>query len=126
MAVSNKEEQEILSDEKKIERNIKKIERIENKIEDQEKEIMGVEKTILKHAGHRFYPREFKFLRVVLLKKIARHKLLYTLSISTGIVLVWRGIWETSAMIPFISYPLVALTIGIIILWLSEKYTELK
>jgi len=31
-----------------------------------------------------------------LIRKIAKHKLIFTLVVSTAIILVWRGIWEVS------------------------------
>ena len=120
------EDKTIIKEEEKLEKDISKIEDIEDEIEDHEKEIIGLEKNILKHSSSKKFPKEFKFLKALFLKRIAKHRLLYTLAISLGIVLVWRGIWETTLMIPILSYPIVALVVGIIILWLTEKYSELK
>lgn len=60
-----------------------------------------------------------------IIKKIAKHRFLFTLIVSLGIVLVWRGLWEISAGIPILSQSIVALVLGLGILWFIEKYSDL-
>ena len=69
--------------------------------------------------------QELNKTRKNFVRKIAKHRFLFTLIVSTGIILVWRGIWEISAEVPFISQSVVALLIGLAILWLIERYSDL-
>ncbi len=56
--------------------------------------------------------RKFKRLRL-------RHKLLFTLVGSVGVILVWRGVWSFFDTTPFLNQPVASLIIGIILVILS-------
>lgn len=114
--------------EKKILIEEKKIEKLEKKIANDEKFLTKTLqskafKTALSNGKHL---QSVERTRRKLTAKIAKHRFIFALLVVTGVVLVWRGIWEYSATLPFLSYSLVALIVGIIILWLLGKYTDLN
>lgn len=112
----------IISEEKKIEHEEAKILLEERKIENEEREvkaeegkIVSIEKTI----------REATKMRLGFLRKFAKHKFIFSMIAGTGVVLVWRGLWDISETIPGLESSVVALIVGIGILWFLERYTEL-
>ena len=117
------------------------MDKVENKILDEEEKIENTEKELLKDEKivvNTLESRQFKTLvqssnvlrdlaktRKVIVRKTAKHKFIFTLIVSTGIILVWRGIWEVSATLPILSSSFAALFVGVGILWLIERYTDL-
>lgn len=107
----------------------------EKKIEQTEKELLREEKVVVKTLESRQFEtlmqssnllRDLAKTKKGIVRKIAKHKFIFTLIVSTGIILVWRGIWEVTEAMPVLSSSLVALLIGITILWLIERYTDLS
>src|SRR5579859_134379 len=124
----DKTEKKILSEEKHIEAEEVKIEKVENKLLRDEEVLVGtVESGAFKRLmeGGRVL-REAAHAKKIFVKKIAKHKFVFTLIVSTGIILVWRGIWEYSATLPILSSSLIALFVVMGILWLIEKYSDLQ
>lgn len=99
----------------KIVQEEKKIEVEEKKIEHEEEQIVDLEKTIKTADKARF----------AFIKKFAKHKFLYSLVAGTGVVLVWRGLWDISETIPGLESSVVALIVGLGIIWVLEKYSSL-
>ena len=113
----------------------KKIEAAEEKIEKEEYKISRIEKDIIKTIKHKpvqtlmqsgLSPTEMGYIHKLFVHKIARHKYIYTLLVTLGIVLIWRGFWETTESMPLLSYPLIALISGVLILWLLEHMTRIN
>lgn len=50
------------------------------------------------------------------------HKVLYTLSIFTGVVLVWYGFWDIVPMVPILNNPFVAIACGFAILAATSSF----
>ena len=50
------------------------------------------------------------------------HKILYTLSIFTGVVLVWYGFWDIVPMVPILNNPFVAIACGFAILTATRSF----
>ncbi len=50
------------------------------------------------------------------------HKVLYTLSIFTGVVLVWYGFWDIVPMVPVLNNPFVAIACGFAILAATRSF----
>lgn len=112
--------------EKKIFGEIKNIESLEKEIKKSEENIsknltQGI-KTMSKDGINY---REASLIKKSILRKIAKHKFLFTVLVTLGVVLVWRGFWGFTESIPFLENSLVSLIIGFSILWLIEQYTEL-
>ncbi len=125
----NKKEQQILE-------AVKQIKKAEQRIDQEEKEILLSEKKVL-DVLHKsplaafkledgLSPREAAFFRSLLLRKISKHRLIFALVVTVGTVLIWRGIWHSADELPIISSAVVSLVVGIGILWLVKKYTDLK
>lgn len=107
----------------------KKIEREETKILLEEKAIEKEEKKIEKELGtFEEFKSTFKDaskLRIVFVRRIQKHKFLFTMIVAIGVVLVWRGLWDLSELVPGLESSAVALLVGLGILWLIEKYTNM-
>jgi len=50
------------------------------------------------------------------------HKVLYTLSIFIGVVLVWYGLWDIVPMVPVLNNPFVATVCGFTILVVTGTF----
>src|SRR3990172_11424901 len=113
--------QKIEEEEKRILAEARKIEAAEERISQEEEQILAAEKSILKNfrrpalsklIENGLTRRELYFLRAIFIGKIIRHKFIFTLLVTAGIVLVWRGVWHTADDIPILSYSLVSLLVG--------------
>ena len=119
--------------EEKVKAETERIEAAEERIEREEKKIKASERAVLqvlKGKTGSFLPKgapfnRFELVRQLILRKISRKKLTFTLIVIIGVVLVWRGIWEISESLPILQYSVIALLVGIGILWLIERYTDL-
>lgn len=120
--------------EEKVRAETERIEEAEERIEAEEKKIKAAEKVMLQAIkgqpsnlittkGASF--NRIELMRQLILRKISRKKFVFTLIGIFGVVLVWRGIWEVTEVMPILQYSVVALLVGIGILWLIERYTDL-
>lgn len=111
------------------------IEQAEEKIENHETKILQEEERILKEVKDNpaqvfsidpgITKREIHLFRLALVKKLSRHKLTFALLVGFAIVLVWRGAWGVVDEVPVLNIALVSLALGILILWILKKYTDL-
>ena len=104
----------IMKKEEVIEEKEKEILKIEEELLSSVEEIKTSEK-ILSKAG---------YFRRKMVRKLARHRFLFSVLVSFGAVLIWRGLWDITSSIPVLKESGVALILGFFILWLLEKYTE--
>lgn len=102
----------------------KQIKRVEEKIL---QETQAIEQTLHHPTAHGadHSLSGSKSIRKRFIQKIARRKFLFALLIASGTVLVWRGLWEITAKLPLLSESFVALFVGLGILWVVERYSEL-
>ena len=112
--------------EKKILAEVENIEKMEEEIKKSEENIsknltQGI-KTMSKDGINY---KEASLIKKSILRKISKHKFLFTIIFTLGIVLVWRGLWNFTETIPFLKNSVVSLLVGFSILWLIEQYTEL-
>lgn len=125
-----------MNDDEKLQEKIlqeaEKIEKAEKRIEEQEKRILKSEQVVANTMQSQPFQelvqngqtlKSFSYLRDIVTRRIAKHKFIYTLLISLGIVLVWRGLWETTESL--ITSSIISLIAGIILLWLVKKHTEI-
>lgn len=121
---------------KKIDKEIEKIEASEQRIQDEESQILKSEKKIVQTLKRRPFSayfiqpgttaKEFGFFRTIVVRNFSRkRRLLFALIVTFSVVLIWRGMWELVDGIPFLSISLVSLIVGIVIIWLLQKYTDL-
>jgi hypothetical protein len=110
---------EVEAIEKRILKEESRIERSEAKIAAAEAKILKVDRRIESNMP------QLAFLRTRMVRKLSRHRFLFTMVITVAIVLIWRGIWEISEGIVFLSSSFVALLAGVFILWFINRYTEL-
>lgn len=120
--------------EKRILELTNRIQATEKRIDKEEKKILAQESKILTYLRSgtststllsSIVSRGFYFTRLVFLRKLSKHKLLSTLLVTLAAVLIWRGIWHTIDEVPFISYSIVSLALGILLIWLLQKYSDL-
>ncbi len=121
--------------ERRLLKETERIEESEEKIEKEEKKISHIETDIIKSIKKQpvralmkngFTQKELGYLHKLLVYKIARHRYIFTLLITLGIVLIWRGFWEITETLPLLSYPIIALLSGILIIWLTERITHIN
>ncbi|MDO8618407.1 MAG: hypothetical protein Q7R49_00515 [Candidatus Daviesbacteria bacterium] len=122
-------------EEDKILKEAEKIEEAEKRIKEEEKKILSSEEEILKSSKNKksgvfdvdegLTQRELQIFRLLFIKKLTKHKLISALVVIIATVLIWRGIWHTADDIPILSYSLVSLGVGILLLWILKKYTDL-
>lgn len=60
-----------------------------------------------------------------LIIRVKNHKLLFPLIVGIGVVLVWRGLWNLFDSVPILSYSLISLSLGIVILWAFNRINSL-
>lgn len=100
----------------------------ESAIEDKEREIIGLEQELIKKIDKldkvdktvsriELYRRKF-------VKKLAKHRFIFSILVSFSFVLVWRGLWDITAGLPVLENAVIALGIGFFLMWLLERYTE--
>lgn len=53
------------------------------------------------------------------------HKLLFPLVVGIGVILVWKGLWNLVDQVPLLSYSLISLSLGLIILWAFNRFNSL-
>ena len=135
--MDKKEVEELLEEhEKQIHKEVEKIEKAEERIEKEESEILSAEKKIIQSLNRRplsaFFiepgttAKELGFFRSIFVRRFSRkQRLLFALIVTFAVVLIWRGIWEIVDIIPFLSFAVVSLIVGILLIWFLQKYTDL-
>lgn len=107
-------EGEILKEQKKIEQEevkmLKKEDEIKNEVDQIEKSTQAL--------------NSIERYRHNVVKKLAKHKFVFSMIVSLGVVLIWRGIWDITAELPILKENFVALLVGFAIIWFLEKYSE--
>ncbi|NTU46353.1 hypothetical protein HGA88_01895 [Candidatus Roizmanbacteria bacterium] len=122
-------------EEEELARETELIKKMEQRIAADEKRILHEEKMVestLKASGiagdlgmTTIFGRTQK-LRNIFIKRVSKHKFITTLLVTTGIVLVWRGIWHLADETPILSIAAVSFVVGILILWVIDRFTELR
>lgn len=107
---------DVLEQTEKIEDKVDLLLKEEKIIEGEVKEVKKDE-SVLVHVEH--HRRGF-------VKKLAKHKFIFSLIVSLGVVLVWRGLWDITAELPVLKESGVALVLGLAIVWFLEKYSEVE
>lgn len=112
-----------------IQKQINEIEMLEAQIKSEEQKIVSLEDNLLDQLNRQ--PRmtmfagpkskRLKYFHAIVLRKLTRVKFFYSFLVVTGIVLVWRGIWELADRLPIIKVPAVSIVVGLVILWLTQR-----
>lgn len=102
----------------------RKIEKKEKEILEKETQILNTEQVLLKILKEGPLANITR-LRAKMLRKVGRHKLIFALLATVGMVMVWRGTWHTLDEIPIVQYSLVSFGVGVLVLWLLKKYTDM-
>ncbi len=109
--------------------DVKKIlqqgEAIEDKVDQLLQEEQRVEKNVEEVKQEETVIAQVETKRKRFVRKLAKHKFLFSMVASLGVVLVWRGLWDVTAELPVLKDSLVALLIGFAIIWFLEKYSEI-
>lgn len=98
----------------KIAQEIHKIEELESDLLAKEKE---VEKDVL-------WLKKADIHRRRVVKRLAKHKFVFSTLVTFAIVLIWRGLWSVADMMPVIKDTGASLILGFGILWFLEKYSD--
>jgi DNA-binding ferritin-like protein len=112
--------------EKKILHETKKIEHLESEIEKSEERISSNLSSGLQVLSKQGGVKAASLIRRTVLRRMSKHKFIFTALVTLGVVLVWRGLWDVSATIPVLENSTASLFVGFAILWAIEKYTDLS
>lgn len=100
----------------------------ENAIEKREEEIIGLEQELLKKVEKLDRVEKtisrIEHYRRRTVKKLAKHRFIFSILVSLSFVLVWRGLWDVTASLPILKEAGIALIIGFFMMWLLERYTD--
>ncbi len=112
----------------KLKNELKKIERIESDLLVKEGEILDAEQMVL--AKEKEIEKNVVWLKKAdqqrrhIVKRLAKHKFLFSMLVTFGVVLIWRGMWGLSDILPVVKDTSISLFLGFGILWFLEKYSE--
>lgn len=118
---------EISKLEKKIIAEEEEIKRLEKKIDSKEDKILSTQGEILnttgglKLIGNSFSKYQTKFIHSGFVKRLSKHKILYSFITLLSIILIWSGIQNFLATVPFIHNPLVSISLGVLIVWIIDR-----
>jgi hypothetical protein len=112
----------------KIQKELKKIEDLESDLLAKEGEVLRAEERIL--ASEKEVAKEIAWLkraeshRHQIVQRLSKHKFLFSTLVTFGVVLIWRGLWNLTDMLPVIKDTGVSLLLGFGIIWFLEKYSD--
>lgn len=111
-----------------IAQDIHRIEELESSLLAKEGEILDAEQMIL--SEEKKVEKEILWLkkanahRLHIVRRLAKHKFVFSMIVTFGVVLLWRGMWGLTEMVPVIKETGGSLFLGFGILWFLEKYSE--
>lgn len=112
----------------KLKHELKKIEHLESELLAKEGEILETERLVLSHEKE--VEKDIAWLkradlqRRQIVKRLAKHKFLFSMTVTFGFVLIWRGMWGVADVLPIVKDTGVSLLLGFGILWFLEKYAD--
>lgn len=127
-------------DEPKVAKEVnKKVDELLDKVEtvlDQQKELVKKQEVILEEVTDDEKEEETVVAEVGKVEKVTElqknlivhakhHRLLFPLVVAAGVVLVWRGLWNLFDQVPILSYSLISLSLGLIILWAFNRMNSI-
>ncbi len=115
-----RKEKQILAEEKKITEEAEALLKIKPAI----KKILEKEQVVV--AEEAAVTTELNFFQRFFVTRARKHKAIFQVIIVAGVVLVWRGIWGIFDQMPIVSSAVISLIIGLILLWLFNKITDLS
>lgn len=113
--------------EREIESELKRIREDEVKILSEEGQVLKAVKNIERYEilGEQKSLNHFSKFRRLFIREASKHKFIFSMTVVFGVVLIWRGLWDVSEQIPIISDSIIALFVGMAILWFIERYSNL-
>lgn len=112
--------EKIIEEEKQIEELEKKIDSKEERILAKEDQLVQTERKLKLNSGS-FSRYQAKLLHSKFLNRLNKHKILYSFITLVSVVLIWYGIQNLLVTIPFIHNPIIAIILGILIVWFIDK-----
>ncbi|MEK7573240.1 MAG: hypothetical protein AAB531_02330 [Patescibacteria group bacterium] len=109
--------EEITKLEKRIISEEEEIKQVERKINAKEEKILAQEGKILKSTNN----LKLKLLHSGFIKRLNKHKILYSFITLISIILIWSGIQRFLSTVPVINNPLVSISLGVLIVWIIDK-----
>jgi len=116
----SKKEKQILEEEKKITEQAEKLLKIQPTI----KEILHKEQQVVQEEAA--VTTELNFFQKFFVARAKKHRAIFQVIIVLGVVLVWRGLWGLFDQMPILSSAAISLVVGLIVLWLFNRITDLN
>lgn len=117
----NSKEGKILQEQKVLQEQTKRISKLETLL----RTLVSKEKEIVV-GEERVVSSELNFFQKFFVGHAKKHKIIYQIIIVLAVVLVWRGLWDIFDTLPVISSAFASLAIGLVILWLFNRMTDLN
>ena len=118
---------EIKNLERKIIEEEDEIKDLEKRIDRKEEQILNAQSKILKSTGKleligtSFTKYQAKIIHSGFVKRLNKHKILYSFITLISVILIWSGIQAFLATVPFVKNPLVSIGLGILIVWIIDR-----
>lgn len=118
---------DIASLEKKVLAEEEEIEKLEKKIDSKEGRILATQDKILRSTGSLkllgtgLSKYQAKLIHSKFLKRLNKHKILYSFITLLAVILIWYGIQNLLTTIPIIHNPIIAIVLGVLIVWFIDK-----
>ncbi len=113
-------EKKVLAEEDEIEKLEKRIDAKEESILDKEDKLIQTTEKLKKQGGG-FSKYQAKLLHSKFLNRLNKHKILYSFITLLSVILIWYGIQTLLATIPLIHNPIIAIILGVLIVWIIDK-----
>ncbi len=111
----------IIAQEKELNKQAKKLSSIESLLRKllSKKESITLEEEKIVSSELNFFQRYF-------VNKSRKHKIAVQIIIVLAIVMVWRGLWDLFDQLPVISSAIISLILGLFLLWIFNRFSDLN
>ncbi len=121
LEILDKNKNQIIEQEKKIDQQTKKLYTIEGLL----KKLLKKNQVIITKE-EKAMSSELNFFQKYFVNKSKKHKVLVQLIIVFAVVMVWRGLWQLFDQTPIISSWEVSILVGLLLLWIFNRFTDLN
>lgn len=125
--LSDKNAQDVITEEKKIVAAEEQIEKAQERIEKEEEHIFEAEKVIIENLRSdsaadvlksKNPKRKIHYMHQFLRYRLSHHTVISAIMLTGGIFLIWHALEALIVYIPVVSTPIGGLVVGVFLIWL--------